>query len=130
MPQNLRPFLYELQIRPFIGPIEHYGEMSFKFDGEIKIHFKCLIPTNKVVLHFKSLKIENYNLTSEGSNDSLSIQSIEYDKLREFVILNLEQNCTADYSYSLFINYTGNISENLYGFYRSSYTDKLNKTFQ
>ena len=131
LPQNLKPYLYEIKIQPFIGNQEQYGSMSFKFIGEISMHFTCQIPTNKIVFHSKNLDLKNYNLYSldTAENESISILDIDFDSIREFAIISIDQDCKFNSTYLLNINYTGDISENLTGFYRSSYVDSLNHTF-
>jgi hypothetical protein len=131
LPKNLKPYLYEIQLQPFIGPYEEYGSKSFSFDGKTTIHFTCLFATDKIIFHAVKLEINDYILTSsdDTQNNSILAGNIEYDTIREFAIINLNENCTDQANYSLTLNYSGIISENLIGFYRSSYVDKFNKTF-
>ena len=128
----MKPYLYEIQLQPFIGPYEEYGSKNFSFNGQTTIHFACLFATDKIIFHAVKLEINSYILTSSNetlNNSAIFAGNIEYDTIREFATISLTENCTVKNNYSLFLNYTGIISENLTGFYRSSYVDKLNRTF-
>ena len=131
MPKNLEPTLYELQIQPYIGTNETYGDKAFTFDGVMKINFKCVSPTNRIIFHISGLKINEAALELTSSSDSgLAISgSVEYDAIREFVIVKTNRNCVQNAEYKLKIEYTGPITATLNGFYRSSYKDSNNKTY-
>lgn len=66
-------------------------------------------------------------MTSISSDNTFLVKDIQYDHIRDFAILSLDHNLTQA-NYSLYIKYNGEISNNLYGFYQSSYTDEFNKT--
>jgi len=126
LPSDLKPFSYEISVRPYIGTVAEYGaEKSFKFDGNVTINFICLNPTSKIILHIKDLDIKNETLKlhSLSINDTIEVsQKWRNDFQREFMILNMNKECTLNQNYSLNMLYVGQISEYLSGFYRSSYT--------
>ena len=124
LPKNLIPFLYELQLQPFIGPAEVYAEKAFTFNGQIQMHFTCSIPTNKIVFHALQLEIDSDNLELTSYNDPsppVLNKNIEFDKPKQFVIINLSKECKSGSDYKLTMVYSGVILTNLYGFYRGSY---------
>ncbi len=129
LPDNLKPELYDFELRPYIGTNDTYGDKAFTFDGIMNMHFICVKPTRKVVFHSLDLTIDESKLAISSTTDlsvSLSKQ-IEYDQKREFTTLYLNGDCVANAKYTLKIEYTGLISTNLYGFYRSSYVENNKK---
>jgi hypothetical protein len=133
LPTNLKPTLYELTIKPYIG--ENYNDKSFTFEGYVNISFICLNQTNKIILHAKDLfirstklyEINNSYFSGISYNEILIDNNLYYDDIREFIIINLNKDCVNGNNYVISINYTGVISNSLAGFYRSSYLDS-NKT--
>ena len=118
MPKDLKPEKYELEIQPFIGENE-----PFTFNGKVKIYFKCLNETNKVVLHSKDLNITSTKLLY------ISIREVSIDAETDFLTLFTANSLKKDQNYELEIEFSGFILKTLYGFYRSSYFNKNeNKT--
>jgi aminopeptidase N len=95
------------------------------------MHFVCSTPTNKVVFHSLDLKIDAPKLAISSLTDLTIrlLKNVEFDEKRDFVVVYLTDDCKQGQKYVLTIEYTGLISSNLYGFYRSSYVDNQNKTF-
>ena len=123
MPTNLKPYFYELEIRPYIGPSEVYGNLAFTFEGKMTMHFTCLKSTNKIIFHQLNLNIDAANLELNSPDDTLTKldKNILFDAKKQFVIINLSRNCVEKANYKLVVPYTGHILSNLYGFYRGSY---------
>jgi len=128
LPLNLKPQLYHVQLRPYIGPPETYGNKSFSTEGTVVIHFSCEIPTNKIYLHARELEI---HVTSLKINDTgLGVVDLEFDVRRDFVIVNLNGMCQTGHHYALSLAFTGIVSHT-FGLYRSAYKDSTdNQTFQ
>ena len=116
----MTPYLYEIEIKPYIG-IE-FNERSFTFDGKTNIHFNCVRPTDKIIFHINDLRIKN--LVLKNTNGDAQAQSIKFDKMKHFVIVEVKKKCLAGQNYSIEIDYEGKISDNLSGFYKSSYLDE------
>ena len=127
MPDNLKPSLYELTIKPYIGTNETYAEKAFTYEGTMKINFDCLKPTKKIVFHSNELDIDEskLNLMSSGEPMNLNIINTEYDPITEFYTVNLNDNCLQSKNYTLLIEYKGSLRTELNGFYRSSYLDEI-----
>ncbi len=133
MPQTLKPFLYELQLKLYIGTNETYGEKSFTTDGFAKIHFTCVIPTKKILFHAEDLNINETSIeliSSDIDEQQIFTNKIpEYNFEKNFVLLNLNQECKRNSNYTLQMAYTGLILPYTYGLYRSSYVDKNGNLF-
>ena len=127
---NLQPYFYELEIRPYIGPKEVYQDKAFTYTGQIKMHFTCDEPTNMIEFHQLDLVIDVNKLVLASDSDSgLTInKKITQDKERQTVKFKFNRDCQAKVNYTLTVPYSGEITTNLYGFYRSSYEEN-GKTF-
>ncbi len=129
MPTDIKPYFYELKLKPYIGTNELYGNKSFSFEGHVNISLICINQTDQIILHQKELNILNvtisqiYPYLTKSSNSSINVVSLSYDNKREFLIVQLENVCVKNYKYKMQISYTGNITDSLAGFYRSSYFD-------
>ena len=85
LPSDLKPTLYELEIRPYIGDGEMWGIKSFTFDGRIKIHFQCVNPTKSIIFHSVGLKFEKIELISyDDLGIELKDRSVEEDIVRSY----------------------------------------------
>ena len=129
MPADLKPSLYELTLKPYIGTNVTYGDKAFTFEGQMTMHFECLEPTNKIVFHASEMNIDEGALKVTQGASVLNILTTEYDEEREFYTVNLKENCIAKSSYSLYIKYSAAINSCLEGFYISSYLDQTRKRF-
>lgn len=126
MPTNLIPNSYDITIKPYIG--DSWGEKSFTFEGSISINFTCDKPTNKIVFHGIDLNLDTKTFIIE-STDKIGVeQRYTEDKITNFIEINLDKECQKGLNYVLKMKYTGLIIKNLYGFYRSSYVNRLNQT--
>ncbi len=126
LPRNLLPNLYELEIQPYIGPEEVYGNKSFTFSGRTKIHMTCVSPTKKIVFHGLGLDINgsNLRLTLSGNESDIGFDSnLVYDEQNQWFTVNLNGSLEAGSEYVLEIPYTGVINKFLSGFYRGSYVE-------
>lgn len=118
LPENIKPYLYDMTIKPYIGPT--YAEKSFTFEGKTLISFTCLEATNKIVLHTKELKIISSQLLSNSDSISL-INTPTVDNATDFTTFTMNKSCVAKSNYTIGIEFSGVILQALYGFYRSSY---------
>lgn len=127
LPADIKPYLYELQIKPYIGPAEEYGSKAYTFEGIQTMHLKCLSPTDKIVFHEHNLNIvgSDVELFSQADNSKLSFDhSLVYDAQKMTVTVNMDQKCIVGNDLKLVVPYTGKINtEVLVGFYKSSYVE-------
>ena len=122
LPQNIVPSYYKLKVIPYLEEAK-----NFTMDGTVQITFTCLEPTNVIVLHSKNNTIDEPLVTIKNQLDSskmISIKSHAYDLKRDFYEITLNEYLKKDGVYKLFIPFTTDISEDLNGFYKSSYVDK------
>ena len=142
MPGDIKPYLYDIELRTFIGDYDRvkYPNREFTYDGKVKISFKCTKPTKTIVLHSKNLNISTASLLlgkyAKWTGESSGIESlqkvdldanIELDLVRDFIRISLKdktQMLEEGAFYALSIDFVGVILEQPYGLYRSSYTEK------
>ena len=129
MPTDLKPSLYELTLKPYIGTNVTYGDKAFTFEGQMTMHFDCSVPTNKIVFHASEMNIDESALKVTQGASVLNILTTEYDEEREFYTVNLKEECIAKSSYSLYIKYSAKFNTDLEGFYISSYLDQAKNRF-
>lgn len=123
LPNNIKPFLYDITLKVNMESPSHVNHSPFTFDGLINIHFTCLEPTKNIILHQKDLNINLFNLTQNLVLIKTE-ENIEYDSTRDFMKIIMNQPCIKALNYSLQISYSANLSESLSGFYLSSYIDQ------
>jgi hypothetical protein len=87
----------------------------------MKMFITCIETTNKIVFHVQELNIDeaNVKLTDLSTGNSLSLKKpFEFDQERLFVVIHLNDFLKKSNNYSLEVPFNGNISSNLYGFYK------------
>jgi len=104
-----QPVNYELIFEPDLK--------KFTFQGQERIKFKVLKPTNKIILNAAELKIKDCFV--EYKNQKVVPQKFIVDNDKELLTINLGQKISEDVE--LFLNFSGELNNKLAGFYRSQY---------
>jgi aminopeptidase N len=124
LPKHLMPYNYDVYIKAQFDTI--IGN-SFPYDGEVTISFTCAQNTNSLIFHINKLLINNSTLSVKGITDTSfpEIKAFNWinDYERQFFVANLAQEFKASHNYSVFIKFTGYLTDDNAGFYRSSYLD-------
>ena len=99
---------------------------SFPYDGEVTIFFNCMEDTNELIFHINKLEINNATLSVKSLTD-LSFTEItafnwRNDFEKEFLMASLPQTFKKNNNYTVFVQFTGYLTDDNAGFYRSSYT--------
>lgn len=118
LPRSIIPEHYDVELQPYIIPD------NFTFDGKVRILIKVLEPTNNVTLHIHNMKVdaESVKLTEVQSGEAIDFVTSE-DTEKQFYILHLRSNLMKDAQYEVSMVFVGFLTDQLAGFYRSSYTD-------
>ncbi len=125
LPKDLKPLSYDIFVQPYFSSITK----PEYFDGKVKIKFRCISDTNKLVLHMNNLEIINSTLLIESESDQNYKTSANfaynYDKETHFLTaeLNAAQSFKANNIYSFSADFKGFLKDDNLGFYRSSYND-------
>lgn len=125
LPNNTEPIAYKLTIRPTIDPKNNI----FTFTGNVVINIRVKSSTKELTLNADDLEIESVKVTD--TNTSTEFAVIEYNCIvrnQQLKILLEEPGFIADRVYDVKISYTGNLRNDMTGFYKSSYVDEETKT--
>lgn len=125
---------------PHQGDKERYRSLSalglvasVKFfhavSGESSVEFRCAEDTNLILIHSNKLnytKLENGQyamLTAVSKADAPSIKSSWLQSVTQYLVLQLNGNLMKDHTYHLSTRFTGELADDLGGFYRSEYME-------
>lgn len=117
LPRSVFPKSYHIRIIPFIF------EGNFSFHGEVDIVVIAKEETNNITLHFNDITYDESSISVIALSDDsvVSVERIDNDTSRQFLVLHLENALHFDKLYKVHIKYTGVLNDILQGFYRSSY---------
>ncbi|XP_061390810.1 aminopeptidase N-like [Musca vetustissima] len=121
LPATIRPEHYHLKIITFLD-----NPRNLIFQGQVEISFHVLEDTENITLHAHYLAINesNIELKSKGVDDfQMCLDGVERVEENDFFILLLCQRLQKGKDYELHLDFAGNLSETLFGYYRSSYKD-------
>lgn len=125
LPDNIVPVEYHIKILPY------FEEKNFTFVSEIKILLYIHKATNKIILNSLNLNfnesstaVSTTTVNSDGLTEKINVTEVKLDYNAEQAIITTDTFLKTANEYNLVINYTGYISENMWGFYRSWYTTK------
>ncbi|XP_030559529.1 glutamyl aminopeptidase-like [Drosophila novamexicana] len=108
LPTALEPQHYDLYLHPDLE--------AGTFTGQEKIKIKVLEATNQIVLHSHKLNITSVYV------ENRELESHELDEVREFLIINMQEQLPVDAVITLGIVFEGQSINKLVGLYSSSYT--------
>lgn len=122
LPRSVKPVSYDIVIAPNLN-----GE-NFTFKGYVAIKIHIHESCTNISLHSWALKIsrnqtalkmmdENGDLTS----DEIEIKNQQFVDEKQFLVIETKQELKKGKNYLLKLKYTGQITDNLQGFYKSSY---------
>jgi hypothetical protein len=112
LPKNVRPLSYDVHLKPEF--------QNFTFEGDVKITVEVLEDTSEIILHTNKQNI--INITVSGPGTEVNIFETNIDKEKHFLIITNPSNFSADNEYKISITFTATLSEDMSGFYRSSYS--------
>ncbi|XP_012252262.2 aminopeptidase N-like [Athalia rosae] len=116
LPKVTRPTDYKVKLNPDLE------NGKFTFTGEVEITLKVLEPTNDVTIHSKEQIIaENRTTLTNEENFSYDVEH-SYDIDKDFLSIHTNETLPIG-TYVLTIHYTGNLRDDMIGFYKSSYID-------
>ncbi|KAM3827919.1 aminopeptidase N isoform 1-T7 [Vipera latastei] len=122
LPKTLMPTFYTISLQPFLSPD------LYIFKGNSTVEFQCKQPTDLILIHSKKL-----NYTIQGPfHVSLTgtkvvppaIHSTWLEDKTEYLVVKLKENLQQNENYQLHASFTGELADDLAGFYRSEYTEE------
>ena len=125
---DVLPKRYSLTLQPFLtldDATDSKLRRHFTFDGEVSIKVECNTPTKTITLHTKNLTLHKNPMVkslSAGAAGADLFESYTFVNDYDFLVITLKEELEEAQDYEISIEYSGELNENLYGFYRSSYT--------
>jgi hypothetical protein len=86
----------------------------------VKITVKVLEDTSEIILHTNKQNIKIITVSGPDIGMTITIPHIDYEK--HFLIITNLSTFSADTEYKISITFTATLSEDMSGFYRSSYS--------
>ncbi|XP_065544673.1 aminopeptidase N [Lathamus discolor] len=126
LPTTLMPEFYEVTLQPFLTPD---ANNMYIFKGNSSVVFVCVEATDLILIHSKNL---NYTLqgsfhASLQAVDGSSVPPITRTWLQpttQYLVVQLGSPLQQGQRYRLFSIFTGELADDLAGFYRSEYVDE------
>ncbi|XP_041102568.1 leucyl-cystinyl aminopeptidase-like isoform X2 [Polyodon spathula] len=115
LPRVVSPVHYDLTLQPNLT--------TMKFTGSVTITVKVNEDTKNVVLHSSGLAISKISVVPVGGNQPKPAQYVEYHPWQQ-IAAQCPETLQKGKSYHLKLEYSANLSDSSYGFYKSSYQDK------
>ncbi|TRZ09458.1 hypothetical protein HGM15179_017650 [Zosterops borbonicus] len=118
LPPDVVPLHYDLVLQPNLT--------TLKFAGSVKIVVSILHATRKIVLHSSGLNITKATITSAQGHQVKPVEFLEYP-LHDQIALMVPDALLAGQNYTVNMEYSSNLSDTYYGFYKISYKDENSK---
>ncbi|OXB83645.1 UNVERIFIED_CONTAM: hypothetical protein H355_015293 [Colinus virginianus] len=114
LPSDVVPLHYDLDLQPNLT--------TLKFTGSVKIVVNVTQVTKKIVLHSSGLNITKTTITSTGGQEK-PVELLEYP-LHDQIAVMTPESLLAGQNYTVNLEFSSNLSDTYYGFYKISYKDE------
>lgn len=84
----------------------------------------CVEATDTIVLHSKNLSIDTESVLVANGIQNVPVDSVSFDPKKDLMYVKSTVKFKPGDKYELTISFTGNITDDLAGYYKSSYVDK------
>ncbi|NXA36176.1 AMPN Aminopeptidase, partial [Eudromia elegans] len=125
LPTTLKPESYEVTLRPFLKPNQ---EQMYIFTGNSTVTFVCEEPTDIILIHSKKLNYTlqggfHASLQALGGSGAPAITRTWLEAPTQYLVVQLAAQLQRGQRYRLVSSFTGELADDLAGFYRSEYVD-------
>ncbi|XP_062381418.1 aminopeptidase Ey-like [Sardina pilchardus] len=126
LPDSLKPHQYNITLWPRLAKNEHG---KYIFTGHSTVSFECVKETDLILIHSKRLELNKSNghhatLTGLGGAVAPTIKATGLQVTTEYLVIQLNGKLEAGKSYQLYTSFTGELADDLRGFYRSEYSEE------
>ncbi|XP_078539360.1 aminopeptidase N-like isoform X2 [Lissotriton helveticus] len=124
LPKTLAPRHYEVELQPYL---EKNAQGLYIFKGKSTVLFSCVTETNHILIHSKKLTYKNdssaFSLTTADGSAPPAIKRTWLELPTEYLVVELDGNLAAGKQYLFHTEFTGELADDLAGFYRSEYME-------
>ncbi|XP_063268446.1 aminopeptidase N [Prinia subflava] len=129
LPATLKPEFYEVSLQPFLKPD---ANNMYIFKGNSSVVFVCEEATNLILIHSNKLNYTmqgsfHATLEAEGVGTVPAISRTWLETATQYLVVQLDAPLQQGQRYRLSSSFTGELADDLAGFYRSEYTESGNK---
>ncbi|XP_064013910.1 aminopeptidase N [Pogoniulus pusillus] len=129
LPTTLVPEYYEVTLQPFLRPKDN---VSYIFTGNSSVVFLCREATDLILIHSNKLNytMQGSFLASLDAVDDATVPPITETWLEvptQYLVIKLGGRLEQGKRYRLFSIFTGELADDLAGFYRSEYDDEMGR---
>ncbi|NXU33754.1 AMPN Aminopeptidase, partial [Drymodes brunneopygia] len=126
LPATLKPESYEVSLQPFLTPD---ANNMYIFKGNSSVVFVCVEATNLILIHSNKLNYTmqgkfHATLQAEGGGKVPTITRTWLETPTQYLVVQLDSALQQGQRYRLSSSFTGELADDLAGFYRSEYTDE------
>ncbi|KAM7002296.1 aminopeptidase N-like [Tautogolabrus adspersus] len=127
LPKSLVPDHYNVTLWPRLTPDKTTG--LYIFTGDSSVEFQCVEETDLILIHSNKLnytKLENDQYATLKSVSGGKVPSIKTSWLKietQYLVVQLDGKLMKDHTYQLSTKFTGELADDLGGFYRSEYIE-------
>ncbi|KAM4619354.1 aminopeptidase N-like [Polymixia lowei] len=124
LPKSLVPHYYNIKLWPRLKPDDRG---MYIFTGESLVEFECVKETALILIHSNKLNYTEFDghlasLTSV-SGEAPTINSSWLQTETQYLVIHLNGNLVQGQKYQLHTKFTGELADDLGGFYRSEYME-------
>ncbi|KAL0978005.1 hypothetical protein UPYG_G00164630 [Umbra pygmaea] len=124
LPHSLAPVSYNITLWPRLVINDITG--LYIFTGQSAVLFECKKETDLIILHSNKLNLTLINgqharLTGVDGAEAPAIQNSWLVKKTQFLVVRLQSSLQVGKRYELYTDFTGELADDLGGFYRSEY---------
>ncbi|XP_041800155.1 aminopeptidase Ey-like [Chelmon rostratus] len=125
LPDSLAPVTYNVTLWP---RLELSKEGLYIFTGESEVVFKCVRNTDLIIIHSNKLnltKFEGHHAKLSGLNGASAptLNKTWLEVPTQYLVVRLNSPLKAGSTYALYTEFTGELADDLGGFYRSEYME-------
>ncbi|NWR24699.1 AMPN Aminopeptidase, partial [Emberiza fucata] len=129
LPATLKPEFYNVFLQPFLKPD---ANNMYIFKGNSSVVFLCKEATDLILIHSKNLNYTmqgsfHATLQAEDGGNAPAISRTWLETPTQYLVVQLRAPLQQGRRYRLFSSFTGELADDLAGFYRSEYTDDSGK---
>ncbi|NWZ72666.1 AMPN Aminopeptidase, partial [Acrocephalus arundinaceus] len=126
LPTTLKPEFYEVSLQPFLTPD---ANNMYIFKGSSSVVFVCEEATDLILIHSNKLNYTmqgsfHATLQAEDGGTAPAISKTWLETPTQYLVVQLSAPLQQGQRYRLSSSFTGELADDLAGFYRSEYTDE------